>query len=62
MGQELKGRVRASAVDLCLEEVMEKVLSVSPSGHVGPTDFHCSEGLPTPGKDGTHCTHRYHLR
>lgn len=62
MGQELKGRVRASAVALCLEKVMEKVLFVSPSGHVGPTDFHCSEGLPTPGKDGTHCSHRYHLR
>lgn len=46
-----------------LEKVVAKiVLFVSPPGHVGPPYFHCPEGVPAPGKDGTHCTHGYHLR
>lgn len=58
----LGGHLRARAMDLCLEKVMGKFLFVSPSGHVGPPYFHCPEGVPTPGEDGTHCAHRYHLR
>lgn len=50
------------AKHLCFEEVMEKLLSVSSSGHVGPPYFHCSQSVPAAGEDGTQCTHRHHLR
>ena len=62
-GLELRGQVKAGALDLSLEKVVAKtVLFVSPPGHVGPPDFHCPEGVPAPGKDGTHRTHCHHLR
>ena len=51
-GLELRGQVRAGALDLSLEKVVAKiVLFVSPSGHVGPPYFHCPEGVPAPGKE-----------
>ena len=60
---ELRGQARAGALDLSLENVMAKtVLFLSPSGHVGSPYFHCPEGVPAPGKDGTHCPHCHHLR
>lgn len=43
-------------------EVMEKVLPfVFLSGHAGSPDLHCSEGVPAPGEDRTHCPHCHHL-
>lgn len=59
---ELKGRVRAGVLGPHLEKVVENVLFVSFSGHVGSPCFHCSEGLPTPGKDRTLGAYCHHLR
>lgn len=43
-------------------KVMEKVLLfVFLSGHAGSPDLHCSEGVPAPGEDRTHCPHCHHL-
>lgn len=47
---------------ICVWRKWWKMFLFSFSGHVGPSHFNCSEGVPAPGKDRTHRAHRYHLR